>query len=290
MPSAHVHQVIGQGDEQEADAARIQSHAAAPDFLDDGEQRGDGETGRDEAGAGQGDEGGPPRRRVAVIFEQLPGEAAQQRGDGEVEAGKDPGVFIPRIEPPAAVRRPEDAVAVRPQGGLVDDHRDVLLPVQVHPRAGESDPVAGEEDSRRNDLPLAVQMDEQQGGDHVAHGDGLERIGERMEHFPVEFQQVPLDDPAQEKQQAEAPEKLQIEAPVRLCTFLVAGHREWNGHAGHEEEQRHDEVPQHESFPGDMLALVRQPHRSFRIGLAKGMDDRPQEQQQEQVGPAQDVQ
>ena len=290
MPSAHVHQVIGQGDEEEADPARVESHAAAPDLLDNGEQRGDGEARREETGAGQGHERGPFRRLVAVTLEQLPGEAAQQGGDGEVEAGEDPGVFIPRVETPAAVRRPEDAVAMRPQDGLVDDHRDVLLAVQVHPRRGEGDPVAGEKDGRRKDLPFAVQMDEQQGGDDIAHGDGLERVGEGMEQFPVEFQQVPLHDPAQEKQQAEAPEEFQVKVRVRLCALLVAGHRERDRHAGHEQEERHDEVPQHESFPGDMLALVRQPGRPLRIRLAQGVDDRPQEQQQEEVRPAQDIQ
>ena len=290
MPSAHIHQVVGQGDEEEADPARVESHAAAPDFLDDGEQRGDGEARRDEAGAGQGREGGPLRRRVAAALEQLPGKTAQQRGDGEVEAGKDPGVFIPRIEAPAAVRRPEDAVAMRSQDGLVDDHRDVLLPVQVHPGAGKGDPIAGEKGGCGDDLPFAVQMDEQQGGDDIAYCDGLERVGEGMEQFPVEFQQVPLDDPAQEEQQAETTEEFQVEAPVRLCAFLVAGHRERDGHPGHEQEERHDEVPQHESFPGDMFALVRQPGRPLRIRLAQGVDDRPQEQQQEQVRPAQDVQ
>ena len=48
MPSAHVHQIIGQGDEEEADSAREKGHTAAPDLLDDREKRGDGQTGRNQ--------------------------------------------------------------------------------------------------------------------------------------------------------------------------------------------------------------------------------------------------
>ena len=113
---------------------------------------------------------------------------------------------------------------MRTEDGLVDGHRDIVLHVQIHPGAGKRDPVRGEQKNAPDDLPLDIEMDKKQGGDHVADSDGLQRIGKRMEGFPIEIQQVTLHDPSQQEQQAEALEELQVELPVRPLAFLVPGH------------------------------------------------------------------
>ncbi len=133
-------------------------------------------------------------------------------------------------------------------------------------------------------------MDEQQGGDDIAHGDGLERIGEGMEQFPVPQEQVPLYDPAQEKEQEKTSQELPVERSVGPGPGLVPGHGEGDGDAGHEQEQRHDEVPGDEAFPGHVLQLVGKPAGTVGKSLAQAPEDGSQHQQQEHVGPAKDVQ
>ena len=177
-----------------------------------------------------------------------------------------------------------------PQDGFVHDHRDIALPIEVHPRTRKGDPISGEKRHGEDSLPLEVEMDEEQRRDHITDGNGLERIGIRVERLPVEIQQVPLHDPPQQEQQEEAPEEFQVELSIRFDSIPVTGHRERDGHSGHEQEERHDEVPRRESFPCHMLTLACKPGGSIRIYVAQVVDYRPQEQQQEQICPAQDVQ
>ena len=177
-----------------------------------------------------------------------------------------------------------------PEDSLVNGHGYVVLRVQIHVTKQVKDKDIGNE-TRRAENPTALpsEVDESEGSEYIADRNGLERIGERMELFPVKVQEIALDDPTQEEKQGEPLDKFKVEF-FSWPEVLVLRHGEWDSRSRHEHEERHDYVPEYETFPRDMGELMPYaiPGRR-RICIKKCVENRPCRKQQEKVQSTQYV-
>ena len=140
---------------------------------------------------------------------------------------------------------------------------------------GQQRPIADQHHGRGHNLPTQTQVQEQERRDQVSQGQHLQHAVAEFKLLGVVRQQAAVDHHPQDDQDRHAEQEVAIDSRSAIAASQPLGHRERNGYADHEQEQRKDQVDEVKSFPGHVRELVGNPLPGFS---AIGFNERTQQQ------------
>ena len=189
-----------------------------------------------------------PHRRPR-LRQPPPGERAEQARRDRRNVRQQALVVAERIA--AELARDEEPVDVADQ---VAFRREVVGTEAGRGHEGEQRPVAEQQRGREDRLTARLQVLHGDGREQVTDGDALQHAG--PPHLrEVELQQAAVN-PAEQQQQDEPPQDARV---GRRGSALVLLERHRQHDADDEDEQREDQVIEHEPFPGPVLHVVAEP-------------------------------
>ena len=227
----------------------------------------------------------PQKREESILqmnvlsLENTPQHAAE-RHRAEHERGEEPCVVVD-CKGGASGRheKPED---------LHFENVGVVARLRVVAAEVQEESIGEREDARRDDAHGAALQVQDDDRDQVAGGDGLEGVVVGADLHRVERREPALHEHAEEPEHEDAQQHVPPDGGARRAFVEASPDGERDGGAAHEDEERHDHVPEGEANPRRMAEVVGPPGGKVEE-LADGDEDAVQGDEQEHVDAAQEI-